>query len=118
MNSLFAQGNRYPYTNTGAAINSGDVITLASGTANGYIGIAVSAIAATTGTGELCTGGYPEGVFTLVKNTGEVWTDGQPVYWDSVNKWFTNVPGTLTRGGRAFGSALSAALTATIAINR
>lgn len=118
MISLYAQGNRYPYTNTGAAIASGDVITLSSGTVNGYIGIAVTAIAATTGTGELSVGNYPEGVYSIVKNTGEVWTDGQPLYWDSGNKWFTNVAGALVRAGRSYGTQLSATLTGQILLNR
>ena len=118
MNSLYAQGNRYPYTNAGSAIASGDVVTLVSGVSTGYIGIALSAIPATTGVGELCIGNYPEGVFTLAKNTGEVWTDGQVVYWDAANKWLTNVAGSLTRAGRSFGTQLSAAITAQLLLNR
>lgn len=118
MLSLYAQGNRYPYTNTGAAIASGDIVTLVSGITNGYIGIAVTAIAATTGTGELSVGGYPEGVYSIVKNTGEVWTDGQLLYWDSVNKWFTNVAGALTKAGRSYGTQLSASITGQLLLNR
>lgn len=118
MTSLYAQGNRYPYTNTGAAINSGDVVVLVSSTTAGFIGIALTNIAATSGTGELCVGNYPEGVFTLTKNAGEAFTDGQVLYWDAANKWLTGTAGSLTRAGRSYGTALSAAVTATILLNR
>ena len=121
MISLYAQGNRYPYVNSGTnSVNSGDVITLAPGTAagTGHIGIALSAITASGGLGELSTGGYPEGVYTLAKNAGEAFTDGQILYWDAVNKWLTGTAGSLVRAGRSFGTAISAATTATLSLNR
>lgn len=119
MISLYAAGNRYSYSNTGTnAINSGDVVLLVSGSSSGFIGIAVTAIAASTGTGELAIGPFPESVFTLTKNTGEAFTDGQTLYWDATNKRLTGTATSNTLAGRAFGTAASAATTANLLINR
>jgi predicted RecA/RadA family phage recombinase len=35
----------------------------------------------------------------VIKNTGEVWAVGEPVYWDDTNNWFTNVAGALDLAG-------------------
>lgn len=117
MTSLFKKGNRYSYSNTGAAINSGDVVVLASGT-TGFIGVAITAIAATTGTGELAIGGGDENVVTLTKNTGEVFTDAQVIYWDATNKRLTGTSSSNTRAGRSYGTFNSAAATAQVLLNK
>lgn len=35
----------------------------------------------------------------VIKNTGETWVEGEPVYWDDGNSWFTNVAGALDLAG-------------------
>jgi len=42
-----------------------------------------------------------EGVFYLHKLTTEVWAVGEPIYWDNVNFWCSNVAGALLRIGVA-----------------
>lgn len=117
MTSLFKKGNRYSYSNTGSAINSGDVVVLVSGS-TGFIGVAVTAIAATTGTGELAIGGGDERVVTLTKHTGEAFTDGQLLYWDATNHRLTGASTGNTRAGRSYGTAATAATTANLIINQ
>lgn len=114
---VFKRGNRYSYSNTGSAIASGAVVVLVSG-ATGFIGVAMTAIAATTGTGELIIGGGDERVVTLAKNVGEVFTDGQLLYWDNSNFWLTGASTGMTRAGRSYGTANSAAATAQFIINQ
>jgi predicted RecA/RadA family phage recombinase len=116
MKTLYAPGSRIPYINTGAAISSGDVVVLRSGSA-GMIGIAVTDIAATTGKGEL-QHGYPEKAHTLAKKVGDVFAIGTIVYWDPTNKWLTTTfTAAFTRAGCAFAAAASAATTGIVLIN-
>ncbi len=68
--TLVARGALYNYTNTGSAIAAGGVVVLVSGS-SGFCGIAVDAIAATTGTGVLNIGGPDMCVHQLKKHTGE-----------------------------------------------
>lgn len=50
------------------------------------------------------------GLFELVKNAGEVWTEGMPIYWDA-----TNNEATYTAAGNLYiGVASEAALTAAV----
>ncbi|MEJ2248035.1 MAG: DUF2190 family protein [Candidatus Lokiarchaeota archaeon] len=54
----------------------------------------------------------------VTKNTGETWTAGEFVYWDSGNSWFTNVEGTGTiLAGQIAEDALSAAVIGYIMFN-
>jgi predicted RecA/RadA family phage recombinase len=113
-------GNRITYTNPGAAILSGAVIVLASGT-SGMIAIAVTDIPASTATdptGEVCIGGYPEGIHKLAKKVGDVFTIGQLIYWDATNTRLTSTSSGNTRAGRCTEAAASAATTAKIKINQ
>lgn len=104
--TFYAKGDRLPYSNISTAIAEGDVVIITSGT-SGYIGIAVSDIAATTGTGELEVGG----VWTLPKTSGEAFTFGQVVYWDGTALTGTS-SSTFTRAGIVAEAAGSAATTA------
>jgi predicted RecA/RadA family phage recombinase len=104
-------GDRQPYSNTGSAIVSKDVVTRVSGN-SGCIGIAVADIAATTGTGVLDV----VGVWTLPKATGEAFTDGQRLYWTGTA--LTGASTGNTNAGRAVGAAASAATTANISLNQ
>lgn len=102
---------RVSYSNTGSAIAAGDVISVVSGT-SGIIGIATVAIAATSGTGQMDI----KGRWTMVKATGEAFTQGQVVYWDGTQLTGTATT-TYTRAGRAAVAAASAATTADCLIN-
>lgn len=113
--TAFKKGGRYSYSNTGSAIASGAVVVLSSGT-SGFIGIAMAAIAATTGTGELMIGGPDENVHTLAKATGEVFTDAQILYWTGTA--LTGASTGNTRAGRSYGTFASAAATAQVLINK
>lgn len=107
-------GDRLPFTNTGSAITSGSVVELVTG-ATGQIGIALAAIAATTGTGEVAlVGVFPN----ITKNTGEAFVVGQKLYWDAGNDRLTGTASTHIPAGRAFEAAASAATTATLNLNR
>ena len=46
----------------------------------------------------------------VIKNTGEVWSPGEPVYWDPTNSWFTNVAGALDVAGHVIEAAATAAV--------
>ena len=102
---------RIPYSNTGSAIAEGDLVVRASGT-SGCVGVAVADIAATTGTGELDIAG----TFSATKEAGEVFTDGQVLYWDGTALTGTS-SSTFTYAGRSVGSQATAATTCKITIN-
>lgn len=67
-------GARVTYTNTGAAISSGDVVVMSH-----TIGIAMVDIAATTGVGEVAI----EGVFAVPKADLAVIVVGEKLLWDA-----------------------------------
>lgn len=106
------RGSKYPYANTGSAIASGAVVVLSSGS-SGRIGVAESAIAATTGTGTLLLGG----VQSLTKHTGEAFTNMQLLYWDATNTRLTGSSTGNTFAGTSWGTANSAAATANVLLN-
>ena len=72
------------------------MVALIAGAA-GYLGIAVTDIAATTGTGELET----EGVHELTALSTATWTVGQAIFWDVGNSRLTNASTGNTAAGRA-----------------
>ncbi len=82
MQNAVHDGNTMEYTNAGSAIAAGGVVALGFG-----VGVAVTAIAATTGVGTL----HVRGVFLLAKTTSQTWTQGDKLYWDSGTSKFTNV---------------------------
>lgn len=55
--------------------------------------------------------GAAKGIFDLVKNTGEAWTEGQLIYWDNTNHRCTTTSTSNTHIGYAarLGGELSAA---------
>lgn len=110
--TFYQEGYREDYSNAGSAISAGDIVVLASGT-SGRVGVAVTDIAATTGTGVV----QVKGVFyTTSKASGEAWTHGAVLYTDGTNITTTSST-TFTRVGRAVGTAASAATTGYIALN-
>jgi predicted RecA/RadA family phage recombinase len=97
--NFIKQGDEFDYPNTTeTGIASGQVVVIGD-----IVGVALTDILpGNTGT-VLCAG-----VALVPKNTGEVWTQGQKIYYDPVNFWFTSVAGSLNFAGWAYVPALSA----------
>jgi predicted RecA/RadA family phage recombinase len=102
-----APGATMPYTNTGAAIIAKDTVVAFGG----MIGITLGAIAVGA-TGELAI----SEVWTLPKDDNLAITQGDQLYWDTVNdevdKTNTNVP-----CGKAYNSALLAGTEIQVILN-
>lgn len=102
-----APGTVVPYTNTGGTIIAKDTVVAFGG----MIGIALGNIAAGA-TGELAI----SEVWTLPKDDNLVITQGDQLYWDTVNdecdKTNTNVP-----CGKAYASAAEAAAEVQVILN-
>jgi predicted RecA/RadA family phage recombinase len=111
------RGNRVTYSNSGSAIGAKQVVVIVSG-ASGFLGISMDAIAATTGTGEVSIGGGDERVWNLPKKSGDVFTQGMAVYWDSGNGRLTTSSTGNTRAGRVVAAAASAATSADLILNQ
>ena len=104
MRNRFAMGDTVLYSNTGAAIAAGAVVTLRHS-----IGIAITDIAATTGTGQIAI----EGVFQVPKVTGTAWLQGEKLLWDLSALKFDSAAATPASGdimgaAVAYGAAASA----------
>ena len=112
MNTFVSDRKRVTYANSGGAISSGDLVILASGT-TGACGVAVTDIAANTGTGEV----EVDNIHVLPKNVGEVFTFWQVLYRDASTGKLTNEASGNTRAGRCTAAADSAATTATCLLN-
>jgi len=69
-----------------------------------YVGVASSD--ATSGDTDL--EGQLEGVYSLVKHTGESWSQGDVLYWDNSNKYWTKTATSNTLAGKAAAAAQSA----------
>ena len=102
-----APGATMPYTNTGVAIIAKDTVVAFGG----MIGITLGAIAVGA-TGELAI----SEVWTLPKDNNLAITQGDQLYWDTVNdevdKTNTNVP-----CGKAYNSALLAGTEIQVLLN-
>lgn len=83
-------GNVITYSNTGSAISAGDVVVLKHG-----IGIALTDIAATSGTGAVAV----EGVFSGVpKVSAAVFVVGEKLIWDTSASAFDDSAATPATG--------------------
>lgn len=91
-------GEKMEYSNSGSAISSGDIVVIGE-----RIGVADVDIAATTGVGTVSM----EGVFTLPKATGQAWTQGQPLFYDSSAGKITSTGTANTKAGYAQTAAAS-----------
>lgn len=113
MTNYQGRGGRIPYTNAGSAIATGGVVTLKSGGLLGGInlGVAVAAIAATTGTGVL----QIAGLFTLAKTAGEAYAIGDTLYWTGTA--LTSASTGNTVAGTCTATAVSGDTTAQILLN-
>jgi predicted RecA/RadA family phage recombinase len=96
----FVQEGMMVYVTATAAVKSGDGVQVGSG----MFGVA-GTDAAVGQTYAL----WLRGIYTLTKKN-EVWAQGDPIYWDNVNKAATNVAGALLR----IGLATKAVATATV----
>jgi predicted RecA/RadA family phage recombinase len=111
MTTKFVQrGDVVTYSNAGSAITAGSVVTLKH-----CVGVALTDIAATTGTGSVAL----EGVFTVPKTTGTAWLNGEKLLWDvSASKFdgsgATPATGDILGAAIAFGAAASGDATATV----
>lgn len=102
--TFVSEGKTIQYTNAGSAISSGAVVVIGN-----LVGVAVADIAASTGVGSVAV----SGVFTLTKNTGEAFTQGQKIHWDTSNLELTGTPNANTKpAGIAWLAAGSSATTA------
>ena len=106
MKTKYSEGDVMDYANTGAAISSGDVVALGN-----RIGIAVTDIAATTGLGAVAL----TGAHTLAKTVGEVYNQGDSVYWNSTTSKLTEVD-TGLYAGTIIVAAAAAGTTAIVAL--
>lgn len=57
------------------------------------------------------------GVFTLPKATGATWTQGDQLYWDNTNKYFTKTTAGNTKWGLAAADAASGDATGSVALS-
>jgi predicted RecA/RadA family phage recombinase len=99
VNKHYQQGKILTYANSGSAIASGDVVLIGGG-----IGVAMGAIAATTGTGEVLT----EEVVKLAKTTSQAWAQGQRLYWDTGTSKLTTAQKTTFAGIAAYAAGADA----------
>jgi len=105
------KGDVIVYSNAGSAIAAGDVVVMGN-----TIGIALSAIAATTGTGPVAI----EGVFSgIPKVTAAVFVQGEKLIWDvSAGKFddsaATPANGDVTGGAIAWVAGANLETTCTI----
>ncbi len=88
----------------GAAAVAGEVVTY--GSVLGFMLIDHSA--AQVAAGESAALITKAAKCKVIKNTGQVWVPGEPVYWDASNSWFTNVPGMLDLAGHVIEDVASA----------
>jgi len=70
----------------------------------GFLVGSIFAVALSAVTSGNSVQGKRRGVFDLVKNTGEAWTQGQLVYWDNTNKRCT----TTATSNKLIGAAVQA----------
>ncbi len=73
----------------------------------GFLVGAVVAIAQTTVASGANVEGAVEGVFDVLKASGQAWTQGQKIYWDNTAKNFTNILTSNTLVGAASLAALT-----------
>ena len=96
-----------------AAAAAGEVIT--QGSILGFFLITYSA--ADLALSKQATLIYQAEKVEVIKNTGEVWVPGEPVYWDASNSWFTNVAGVLDLAGFVSEDIASAVLVGLISFD-
>lgn len=96
MKNFLQKGDSVEYANTGSAISSGDVVVMSD-----LIGVAVTNIAATSGVGTVNL----SGVYSLAKTTGQTYSIGDKLFWDTGN---SKVTSTAT-GFKMIGHVMAAA---------
>lgn len=96
MKNYVQPGDRMEYSNSGSAISSGSIVVIGE-----RIGVAVVDIPATSGKGSVDL----EGVFNLPKATGESWSQGDPLFYDSSANKLTKTATANKPAGYAFTAA-------------
>lgn len=115
MKNFIEEGEALTFSNTGAAIASGDVVPLgtphlatitaaSTTTGGGRIGVATTNIAATTGVGALAM----KGVFDLPLKSGDAPAQGDTVFWDATNKYITVTAASNYRAGKMWAAGSDA----------
>lgn len=94
----FVQDGKVLEVTAPAAVTSGDFVLV------GSIG-GVAVVSAASGTKVPVLRG---GVFTLPKETGTAWAQGDQLYWDATNKRFTKTATANTKWGVAAADAVAA----------
>jgi len=92
MTGYYKNDEKIDYANAGSAIASGDVVQIGD-----ILGIAIGAIAASTGVGPVLI----RGIVQVTKVGSQAWVQGATVYYDSGNTRFTTVAAGNTRAGVA-----------------
>jgi predicted RecA/RadA family phage recombinase len=92
MKTYYKSDEIIDYTNAGSAIASDDVVQIGD-----MLGIAMDAIAATTGVGPVLV----RGIAKVTKYAGEAWTQGQTIYYHATNKFTTTATESAVRAGCA-----------------
>jgi predicted RecA/RadA family phage recombinase len=103
-----------PWTNgTGSKVNSGDVVEIKSGN-DGMVAIAETDIA----DGETGSVRIDGAVRNIAKKTGQSWSQGDKLYWDSSAGKLTTNASSYTYAGRADADAASADTVGDLMINQ
>lgn len=92
------EGKVIVYQNSGSAISSGDIVKIGN-----RIGVAEVDIEATDGSGSV----EMEGVHNLPKTTGQAWSQGDELFYDSTAGKLTKTGSGNTPAGYAFEPAAS-----------
>lgn len=114
MRTFLQDGRVFDYTNpTTNSLSSGAVVRVQTGTAaaSGVVGIVRDDIAG-SGVGAILV----DGVIRETRVHHGAWTQGAPIFWDSVNSVFT-ATSTDTYAGRAAAAKATNAATGDVALN-
>jgi predicted RecA/RadA family phage recombinase len=102
MTNYIQPGHSMEYSNSGSAIEAGDVVVLGD-----RCGVAVTDIAATTGTGTVNL----VGVYQLGKDADEAFVQGDELFWDAADSTATKTASGNTPLGIAHVAAAESATT-------
>lgn len=101
MNNYEQPGEIMQYSNAGSAITSGSAVVIGN-----RIGVAITAIAATSGVGSV----QMNGVFELAKDGDEAFSQGDALFYDSSDSTLTKTATGNKWAGYAFEAAAEAAV--------
>lgn len=102
MTNYVQAGEIMEYANGGTAISSGDTVVIGN-----RVGVAITDIAATTGTGSVAL----TGVYSMAKDPDEAFSQGDLLFYDSSDDTYTKTATGNKHAGVAFEAAASDATT-------